>query len=45
MAATPTSPNASLQTAEAVATATQTDLVRGLSAQEAARRLAQDVLD
>ena len=42
MAATPTSPNASLQTAEAVATATQTDLVRGLSAQEAARRLAQD---
>src|SRR3990167_9063573 len=42
MAATPTSPNASLQTAEAVATGTQTDLVRGLSGQEAARRLAQD---
>ncbi|WP_306564371.1 cation-translocating P-type ATPase [Aquabacterium sp.] len=42
MAATPTSPNASLQTAEAVATVTQTDLVRGLSGQEAARRLAQD---
>ncbi|MFZ2299168.1 MAG: cation-translocating P-type ATPase [Aquabacterium sp.] len=42
MAATPTAPNASLQTAEAVATVTQTDLVRGLSGQEAARRLTQD---
>src|SRR3990167_1576584 len=42
MAATPTPPNAPLQTAEAGATGTQTDLVRGLSGQEAARRLAQD---
>lgn len=43
MAATPPSPNdTSLQTVEAVAAALQTDPVRGLSAQEAARRLAQD---
>ena len=46
MAATPPSPNdTSLQTVEAVAAALQADPVRGLSAQEAARRLAQDVLD
>jgi potassium/sodium efflux P-type ATPase len=42
MAATPTSLNAPLQTVDAVAAALQTDPVRGLSAQEAALRLAQD---
>lgn len=42
MAATPPFPNAPLQTVEAVAAALQTDPARGLSAQEAARRLAQD---
>ena len=43
MAATPPSPNDTpLQTVEAVAAALQTDPVRGLGAQEAARRLAQD---
>ncbi|MDX9842420.1 MAG: cation-translocating P-type ATPase [Aquabacterium sp.] len=42
MAASPTSLNAPLQTADAVANALQTDPVRGLSAQEAVRRLSQD---
>ncbi|MBP7132670.1 MAG: cation-translocating P-type ATPase [Aquabacterium sp.] len=42
MASAPSSLNVPLQTAEAVAAAVQTDLVRGLSAQEAARRLTQN---